>query len=535
MRASAAILACLLGCASSNGRSPEQPGPDAGRGPSLVVVIVLDQLPLHAVAIHWDALDEDGLLRSATARHRVRFAHAGTNTAPGHASVHTGVPAAVHGVIANDVWSEKASATQSVFEDGEHVVFGREGAAYASPSRMRAPTVGDRLREVTGGKAAVVSLAIKRRAAIASGGLRPTMTIWYEPEARRFTTSSYYAATTPPWLATWGAGNPVDRALVRWQPLDAGRLASRLGPDDASGEANWRGFGTAFPHDPTVTTKPHKVLVASPHSTAWLLDLVRVAARRYRLGRDEIPDLLAISVSATDYIGHVFGVDSWEYLDNLIRTDRMLAVLVRELEATTSVAVLVTSDHGAARLPERGGQGGRIVRDELAAELDGAVDAALGEGDWVPAYVQPFVYFSAAARERRAEVTAAIAAHLDGDERVYAAYDARDPAALGADPIAQSVLHSLGADPPGDLFVVPARGFVIDPARDIGRGTGHGTPWSYDTDVPVFISGAGVAAASSFEPVDQSRVAATIAALLGIEPPAGVRGEPLPGVRRAGK
>ncbi len=411
-------------------------------------------------------------------------------------------------------------------------MLGVEGA-FASPEVMRVEAVADALRHATDGHGIVASLSFKDCGAIFAGGRRPDLALWYDKRRPGFTTSTYYAEEPPAWLADWERAHPVESLLARWDAADPELLARVLGPDEAEGEGDWEGFGATFPHDPRASGSPYSVVRATPASSEYLLALAERAVGELGIGEDEVPDSLALSISSTDYIGHVFGPDSWEYLDNLIRTDRALGAFLRRLERDHGpIAVLVTSDHGGASLPERG-DGGRILPTAVAGELESALDETLGDGDWVSAYVQPFVYLSEAARapEVRDRAVEAVVARLGARPDVALAVDARVAPSWRAsdDAVRRAVGLSVPDDASGDVFVVPAEGYVIDEEMPRGYGTSHGTPWAYDRTVPVVFFGPGVAHVETEDSLPQARVASTIAALLGVPPPAAAPREPLPG------
>ncbi len=526
-----ALLAlALAGCGASSvapAEAPPAPAPPA----RLVVVVVLDQLGWATLERYLPALDEGGALRRLAregVHRRVVFQHAGTYTAAGHASIHTGVSPRVHGVMANEVHHPTRGQIASV-DDGEHAVFGMEDA-FASPSVLRAPTVADALRAAHP-DARIVSVSLKDRGAVIPGGQRPDAVVFWDKGRATFTTSAYYADAPWPWLTAFLAAHPPPMAA--WTPEDPARLEALLGPDARDGEGGL-GFGATFPHDPSATDAPGAAFRGTPRSTEHLLALARAAVDHHAMGADEIPDLLAISISGTDYVGHAFGPGSWEYLDHLIRVDRALGAFLDALEADVGpVAVLVTSDHGHGDVAEAYEGGGRIVPEPFAAELDTAMDRALGEGEWVVAFDEPFAYLSEAGRADDSSMQHLLT-YLRSREGVARAYDARrvpTDLADAADPIDRLVFESVASDPPGDVLVVPAEGWYVDDDEPFDAGASHGTPYAYDREVPVLFAGAGVPQARDDAPLDQRRVAATIAALLGIEPP-GDAPAALPGAPR---
>ncbi len=534
MRLPLLLLSVLLAACGGPPSAPAEPPAPAPR-PRLVVAVVVDQLASHALERYLRHLDEDGALRrlarTGAFHPRVEYAYAGTYTAAGHAAIHTGAPPAVSGVYANEVWDRAREREVPIADDGEHPVHGVEGA-FASPHALRVETVAEALERATDGRAITASMSIKDRGAIFAAGRSADLALWYDKRLPGFTSSSFYGER-PAWLAEWTRRHPTEDLLAPWEPEDPALLARIAGRDDAAGEGDWHGFGVTFPHDPRASTDPFGVARATPRSTEQLLALAEAAVEELGMGEDEVPDLLAISISSTDYVAHTFGPDSWEYVDNLIRCDRALGALLARLERERErIAVLVTADHGGAPLPERTG-GGRLMPGELARGLDAALDAELGEGDWVRALVQPFVYLGEATRDDavRARAAALAVRWLEARPEVALAADVRVALTWRTheDPLRRAVWLSVPEGAAGDVFVVPAEGYVMDEDMPAGAGTSHGTPWEYDRTVPVLFAGPGVSSVQTTEPLAQDRVAATIAALLGIEPPEAGRRAPLPG------
>ena len=345
--------------------------------------------------------------------------------------------------------------------------------------------------------------------------------------------------TLPPWVTSWVAENPISDYFEDWNPGDPELLERLLGPDDAEGEADYRGLGTTFPHDPARSSDPNRTFPVVPQSSDYLLDLARAAVPMVGLGDDDVPDLLVLSISSIDYAGHVFGPGSWEYVDSLIRVDAAVGRFLAELEQRTSIAVLLTSDHGGAPLPERSKSefpgARRVDPSDLPARMNAVVARTVGAGDWVGPYVPPFLHLTAAARAhgRRDEVMNALITALEALPEIHSAHAPRAAAewSADADPIRRSVALSI-ADPDLDaVFVVHGRGSVADDGFEVGKGTGHGSPWPYDRLVPALFAGPGVGRAQGTTPLAQERVAATLCRLLGIDPPSQIdHVQPLPGL-----
>jgi predicted AlkP superfamily pyrophosphatase or phosphodiesterase len=528
------VFLVLAGCGSSHAVPPASHARELEARPKLVVLVVVDQLASWTFAKYLPHLPESGFFRRAVENGAVfhaDYAYAATYTAAGHTSIATGTTPSVHGVSANEI--RRDGHEVGVLDDREHAILGAEDEN-ASPSVVAVPTVADALHAQTDGDAVIVSLSFKARAAIPLAGSHPDAALFYEKSAHGITTSSFYGERVPEWASSWLATHPIDACFGEWTPLDAVRYGSLLGPDDAPGEANYRELGTTFPHTPSESTDPYATVRVVPASTDYLLELAAHSVETLHMGEDAVPDLLAISISTIDYVGHFFGPDSWEYFDALLRLDRALSTFYDRLAGRTDVAFVLTSDHGVAPLPERETfVHARLERDVVATAAERAAAERLGEGPWIDAFLPPYVYFTPAGRERRAELVPLVVAALDRTPGVMRAFDVRNAAALRADrdPILRSVGLSIPPEPPGEVMVFPAEGFIVGEVETRGFGTTHGSPYPYDRRVPVIALGTSVEAMMALEPTDQRRVAPTIALLLGIDPPSAATEPPLPILR----
>jgi arylsulfatase A-like enzyme len=588
------------GCKRGGGRA------NIGKSSRIVMVVVLDQVGSWVLERYLPKLRPEGLLvrtmRRGMYHHRVTYNYAGTYTAPGHAAIYTGQPPARSGVAMNRAWNRDGHNTISIVDDHQHPVFDGHNS-FASPGLLQVDTVADALIEQTHGRAKVLSVSMKDRGAVIPGGRTPTMAIWYDEHSGTFTTSTHYAAQLPPWLSRWNRDNPVRNLFRPWTRLSGSAPIESPAVDNVPGEGDWKGLGRIFPHDLARATDPQAAVLATPMSTDWLLAMTSRAVDEYDLGRDDVTDLLAISVSGTDYVGHVFGPESLEAEDNLLRVDLALGRLVTQLESEGRgpVSVLITADHGVARLPEANIAAGldahrldwdgvpaqinRILAAEMSAGssttadagpdstspvianvvseagtlatraqadssvheqdasrasdgADGAVDSHPSP-QWVEAYVQPFVFLTPAARsgpDRSAIVQRVIRA-LHQIPGVYGAFDVQNAEQLRAsrDRVERAVgwsIPSRASYPLGDVFVVPSEGSLVDERMPQGSGTSHGSPWTYDIEVPVLMSGPAVQRGQRPDALEQTRVAATICALLRIDPPHGAPTTALPGVQR---
>jgi hypothetical protein len=495
-----------------------------------VVVVVFDQLGSWVLEHHQPFLSPDGAIARAQREgfyaKRAQFSYGGTVTAAGHSAISTGANPYQNGIPANRRFDRTRNRVVSMVDDGEHALVNNP-KRFASPELLRVEGVGDVLKEATQGAGKILSVSIKDRGAVLMAGRRPDLALWFDRDVKGFTTSTYYARRLPAWVDSWNAAHPVSALMTPWDALQPEAYAAVLGPDDAPGESDWAGFGKVFPHEAGRSTDPLNLFLLTPQSSEWLFSLAAEGAAQMHLGEDDTPDLLMISVSGTDLVGHTFGAESWESVDHLVRADLALGRLVKDLEAKHGpVAVLMTADHGVTPLPERSTKtgAGRVSIASLTQTANSALEAALGPGKWVVAYQHPFMTLSLEARRGPASGAAIDAAReaLRTLPGVFDVVKLSEGAALRAGENA-TLATAARSIPPGfdaDFLVIPKENTLVGDDEGEGHGTTHGSPWTYDTQVPVLAFGAGVPRREETDTVSQRRIAATISYLLGQRPPA---------------
>lgn len=512
-----AALLCAPGAAAAA-------RPAEGGRPALLVLLVVDQLARPRL----DASLPGGLgrlLREGRVFADATVAHAITETCPGHAAISTGLHPGRAGIPAN-----------AVFEDGRP----RYCAAGESAALLRGPALADRVR-AAGGR--VVAISGKDRAALVLAG-RAGLAVWLDGEAG-FTAGRRPGAPAPAWVARLDA----ERGLA---PFDPARLPAewthphddpRALPDDTPAE------------DPAASrTSPHPVrgrtlaetvgrLLRTPFADAFTLDLARAAVEGEGLGGGERTDLLAVSLSATDYVGHAYGPDSQEALAALGALDAQVGAFLSFLEGRVGrgrLLVALTADHGVAPLPEVAEAlglsqcrvpGGRVAGAPIAARIAALAREACGlaappevttDGD--RSFALPAGVWKAC-RGARPEVAAAVAAGLAGLPGVVKAWTAADVAAPRC--AGTCALHRASFDPErsGDWVV------QLDPyclLSGWASGTSHGSPDLPDRAVPLVFFGRGVVAGTVRGPAHTVDVGPTLAAQAGLPAGPPVDGRALP-------
>ncbi len=509
-----AVMSVLVAC----GSAPIAPARTVGAGsakPRLVVLLVIDQLPQWAFAAKRPHLTGgfDRLLRQgawSTGQHP----SAATLTAPGHALLGTGEPPATSGIIANEWWQR----------DGERMVKSVEDpAGGVSAHHLRVPGLADAVAAArSGGKA--VSVSLKDRAAVLTLG-HAGIPIWYDRIAVAFVTTSPL-----PWLAEHGRAHPISAHLQEvWTPLDAAKLARLSGTIDAQrGEVGSKGFDATFPHP---LGGQALAVFAAPIGNELVFETALAAIDGEQLGRDAAADLLVVSLSAHDFVGHGWGHESWEAWDMMLRLDEQLGRFLTSLDAKLGAgtwAMVVTSDHGGSPLPERM-HGGRITFESLQDAANRAASTELGAGTWIASAKYPSIYLTAAARAKpvkeRARALEKIMSALrsvPGIERVGRTADhAGDCERRTGE--ARGICLMLDPERSGELFYLPRAGWVLE-KTDERLATAHGSFLPHDREVPVIIVPAGGAthpAQSRVDPttIDLAQIATIVAGLLHVTPP----------------
>lgn len=492
--------------------------------PHVVVAVVVDQFAAWVAEERLRELPRGfaRLLKEGTWYTDVRFAHAITETAPGHASLYTGRAPHDHGISANELWSG-GRARPIVADDTVQIVTGDEVRSDASSSirALNGKVVADRLKEENPA-AQVFAFSLKDRGTIFGAGHHPDLALWYDTKLGRFVTSTVFARALPDWMKPVTAAHVVQERLKKpWELLDADWVRKHArAADDQRGEANYDNFGSTFPHDPMKASQPFMVFRDTPESDRLVLELALLALDHAKQP-STAPIMLAVSLSANDYIGHVFGPDSWEAWDAQLRLDASLGWFFDELDRRQGAdnwSLVLSADHGVAPLPEVSerlakefhaggtvrrpmGRTYRISQPQLLAAARKIAAQALGKGEWIDAFVDPYIYLSPKARElperKRQQLTRALTDQLARYEGIAKAYDTTQ---LGPtcpedsdDSMDALVCRSVFPGRGGDFYLAMKPGYFFDPNFVPGFGTSHGNASLSDRSVPVLIRAPGVA------------------------------------------
>jgi|SRR5579884_693069 len=558
---SAVALWALRPAASPAPRAaPEPPRPPSG--PRLAVLLVFDQLR-GDYPQRWGELFGPGGFRRFTEHgawfRECHYPYATTLTGAGHATLATGTSPDRHGIVGNNWYDRRTGsnvycASTPGFRLLPPLPGGGAEAVGESPLRLKAPTVADAFRRAYPG-CRVVSLSLKDRGAIlpAGGssldGSRPappphTACFWFDTRDGRFVTSTFYDGPRP-WVDTF---NQDRRRFDRWRGTDWDRVAAIdydrwAGPDDAPGES--KRYGRTFPH--RLDGKPgvrgasyYDALYASPMGNDLLLDLALAAVDGEELGGRDVPDLLLVSFSSNDAVGHAYGPDSQEVLDCTLRTDRLLRRLFDELDRRVGpdrYVVVLSADHGVCPLPARaaaeGWEAGYVTEAELSRPAEAflqdrfpgpaagtALEATDGKGKSYMInesfYLRPQWLRARGVSQERAETE--LAAWARRRPQVAAAYT-RTQLLRGVptDHLGEAVRRSFHPEASGDVLLVLKPYHIVWEGRE---GTTHGSPYPYDTHVPLLVYGPSVVPGVRWGPVSPEAASVILCRACGVPPPA---------------
>lgn len=475
----------------------------AAEKPKLVVAILVDQLRADYLERFREDFVENGF-RLFTDRGayvtNAQYDYSPTVTGPGHASFFSGAGPSMHGIIGND-WFDKRTGKMMycVSDDGVKSVGTESDAGKMSPRNFVGANFSDQMRLHYRSK--VIGISMKDRGAVLPAGKKPAGAYWFESATGHFITSSYYVPELPAWVREFNARNRAQEFVGQtWDRLvDASHYQWE---DQAAGEAPLEGEKTpTFPHTIAPSKKEGlETIMPTPFGNQLLAEFARAAIDGEKLGQGPAPDVLAVSFSSIDYCGHRFGPYSHEVQDITLRLDRQLAELFGYLDKKIGLANIVavlTADHAVMPTPEfasaQGFDGARSDLVPLMGELTAKLNERFGLGKYllVPRPIDGNLYFDhklLAERKFSAESVAEFIREWALSTGVFqAAYtraqllDGRAPGLIG-----QRVLNGYNPERSGDVVLI-YKPYIINGGK---AGTTHGSPYKYDSHVPVGFFGA---------------------------------------------
>ncbi len=534
--------------------------------PRLVLLIVVDQFRYDYLIRFGDLFGSRGigrLTRAGASWTETNFDHVPTFTAPGHAVFTTGAPPSQTGIIANE-WYERetGSKVKSITDNSTMMLAGKPNEKGKSPRRLLCSTVGDELRLADGDRSKVIGISAKDRSAILPAGRRANAAYWFSTDNGNIVSSTYYFDHLPDWVVRFDNRHMADALFgARWDRLlpSEGEYLRRAGRDDVPWENLDKSSADTnfFPHVVTggsaAPNKPfYRALDYTPFSNDLLVAFAEEAIVNERLGAGDDTDVLSVSFSANDYVGHRFGPYSQEAMDMTLRVDQQIGKLLDFVDTRVGLGnsiVIFTADHGASPVPEQAALWNLAGRRYQKADLlkvaeEGLQNRYARKGRPANDYIQTFTnrdeteqgllnsnfYLNRAALQRdgidldEAErVVGEAVMKVPGVARYFTRRQLESNSISPADPVARRVLHGFYAQRSGDVIIV-YEPYTIqfdppDDPTDPRSSATHGSPYSYDTHVPLIIMGRGFAAGTYAQAAAPTDIAPTLAHVLGVEAP----------------
>jgi predicted AlkP superfamily pyrophosphatase or phosphodiesterase len=524
----AAGLACVFPLGS---RAEEQ---------KLVLAIVVDQLRYDYLERFRDQFPDGGFRLLTDHGAFMTFAHydySPTVTGPGHATFLSGAPPAVHGIISNDWFDFRTRKNLNCVSDATVLgVGGTKGEGQRSPRNFIGSNFADEMRLRF--RSRVVGVSLKDRGAILPAGKKPAGAYWFDSPSGNFITSTYYRPELPAWVNEFNARQrPASFVGAKWQRLLA--PAAYHWPDQAGGEG-------LMPREKTPTfdhvvhpspTEGFETIVPTPFGDQLLAEFALAALEGEGLGTGPQPDVLTISFSSLDAAGHRFGPYSQEVQDMMLRLDRQLAQFFAALDKKIGlkhVTIVMTADHGVAPTPEFAAEQGfaseRVEMGPQMEDLRTKISERFGPGE-VLAMARPVdgnLYFDHAALRARGLEAEPLAAFIREWALATGKYQAAFTRAQLLDgrapgPLGQRVLNGYHPERSGDVVLV-FKPYTL--GVSVKSGTTHGSPYAYDTHVPVLFYGSAFKRGRYAGEFYITDIVPTLCAALRVSAPPGSVGKP---------
>ena len=498
-----------------NGTAQQKP-----KKPKLVLAVVVDQFR-YDYLLRFRADYHGGIARLLTEGAvfaDARYIHYPTVTAVGHSTFLSGATPSVSGIINNE-WLDRESnePVTSVSDKSTLLLGGGPGAKGSSPRRLLVSTLGDELK-MSGQLSKVIGISIKDRSAILPAGHMADAAYWFDNDSQHFVTSDYYVKQLPPWVAKVNADRPTYKYLgADWSALDAK-------PGDKPFCTMKSGAAVRFCGS----------IENTPFGNELLEEFAEKAIEQEQLGSHSGTDVLALSFSSNDYVGHGLGPDAPEVRDISRRTDLLLGKLLDFINAHVgqgNTLVVFTADHGVAPVPkvnnDRKMPGGWLSASEYSGKIGAQLAQKFGQGEWFryDSYGQLCLNYATAAKnnadlEAVRRFAAEVARGLPHLARVFTRDELLHLEAA-VDSVGRAVQFGFYGPRSADLILVPEPYHMFFSAP----GTTHATPYSYDNHVPLIFYGPGIRAGMHYNGVTINDVAPTLAAILGVETPSGSSGK----------
>ena len=527
----------LLGCGTA---SAQQSNTTAIERPKLVVGIVVDQMRWDYLYRYHKRYTDGGfkrLLGEGFSCENTMIPYVPSVTAIGHTCIYTGSVPSIHGIAGNNFVKE-GKKVYCTDDDSVKPVGTTSEAALMSPRNLWVSTIGDEMKIASNGRAKVVGVALKDRASILPAGHNPNGAFWFDDQTGCFITSSYYMDRLPKWVEAFnGKRLPEQYLSQKWNTLYPKNTYAESTTDENEYENGIReGVKATLPLNlPELYKKyGYGIIRNTPFGNSLTLDMAKAAIDGEQLGADDETDLLAVSCSSTDYIGHQVGTHAIETEDTYLRLDKAIADFLAYLDSKVgkgNYLVFLSADHGAmnnaAFLQDRRIPAGSWDASATAKKLNHVLAKEYPEaGDIVKTVMNYQVFFNR-------DVIKSKQLDFDNIKQTVVSELKKDPSVLYACDMAKAstesipeevkfrIINGYNRERSGDVVIVLKPNFYAHGMK----GTDHGAWNSYDTHIPLVFMGWGIKHGATTKQTFMTDIAPTIAAMLHVQAPNGCVGK----------
>ncbi len=516
--------------------------------PKLVIGIVIDQMRYDYLYRFYNQYSENGfkrLLNDGFSCENTHYNYTPTNTAPGHASIFTGATPTNHGIINNNWYSRAEDRIFYCTEDKTVTGLGTENSedknGKMSPRNLKTSTITDELKLATNQKSKVIGISIKDRGAILPAGHIPNGAFWYDNKTGKMISSTYYFENLPKWVSDFNKKNVADKYIKQgWELLLPLENYTQSLEDENKYEENITETQKAiFPYfiDKFDEEKRYKQFLYTAPANTFLREFAQEAILKEELGKNTVTDFLTLSFSSTDYAGHRYGIYSVEVQDMYLRLDKELATFFEFLDKNVGVGeytLFLTADHAGAPTPSHlhdlQFDSDYLEWDSMKVELNDFLNKMYGEGDFISYFNDQDVYLN---RElilqnklSLEEVQQRTSEFLITQKGILQAITATELSKqIQRNGFVQLIQNGFNTRLSPDVAFLFQSGYMDSYYKK--GGTTHGTPYTYDTQVPLLFFGKNIKNGKTHRRVEITDIAATLAALLKLQQPSGCIGNPI--------
>jgi predicted AlkP superfamily pyrophosphatase or phosphodiesterase len=500
--------------------------------PKLVVGIIVDQMRadyIHRFNTRWTQGGFNRFLNQGYSCLNNQYHYASTVTGPGHAHVYNGSTPGLSGIVGNTWYDKTINKTIYVASDSTVKPVGTESATVGkmSPANLKVSTIADQLRISTQFQSKTVGIAIKDRGAIMPVG-HTGKAFWYDAGSQNWISSSFYMNALPVWTQAFNAKKIPSKLTQKPWELEPKSISSE---EDMQAYENNLGGETSpvFPHKVSASN-----IASSPFGDDLTTQFALEAITGEGLGTDGITDLLSISYSSPDYVGHSFGPQSKEIEDHYIKLDKSLEKLFAFLDAKVGkneYLVFLTADHGIAEIPgflkKHKIPGGLFLGGEIKTNAEKVLDKIWGDADYIISEDNYQLYLNHTTLSNKKisidNVVEALRKDLCLEEGIYEVVNLMQNQSNLSDYYANKLKGLYNPKRSGEIMVLVEPGYF----EGYAKGTTHGTIYPYDAHVPLLWYGKGIKPGSTSRETKICDIAPTLAQILGILEPNGNTGQPI--------